>query len=270
MEDEGLLDAYVKDVKLAGSDPMTREQEQDAFRRLRAGDQTVREQIVRANLRFAIMIARQYEGRGMPMEDLVGEANRGLLEAIERFDPDLGNKFISYAVWWIRQAIRAALANNRVVRRPGSALGVFREARDRAIEMAAEQERQVGLDEAAEDLWGTSHRTEMVLACQSELSLDAPMNEERRATFLDSLPADDQDVDLWAERQHIDALLDRLPARTKRIMRLYYGIGDDVEPMTLEQIGATMGVTRERVRQLKETALKTMRGHCVSQSTKLI
>jgi RNA polymerase primary sigma factor len=204
---------------------LSREEEQELGRRMRAGDRDALDRLVCANLRFVVSIAKKYQTRGVPLADLIDEGNIGLMRAARKFDETKGIKFISYAVWWIRQAILQARAEqSRIVRVPPYRTGVLPEAR---------------------------------------LSLDAPVGNGEDSQLLEYLP--DQGMPRPDEQalntsltESIDAALTRLNSRDASILRLYYGL-DGNDALTLEEIGARLGITRERVRQIRDRALRRMR-----------
>lgn len=261
------FDQYLVDLQKL---PMisTVEEERRLAELARAGDRVAAERLVTANLRFVISYVKRFQGHGLDLGDLVAIGNEGMLRAVERFDPAHGVKFISYAVWWVRQAVLKALAEQgRSVRIPlnqNSALA--RIARTEALlgqvlgRAPSEEEVATALGEAPEVV-----RDARRLAA-AEVSLDAPVERTDRdsATVGERLPLaalnDAEDaVDLRLRREFIGRLFARyLSPREQRILRLYYGL-DDEEPITLEEIGVRLGVTRERVRQIRERAFQKLR-----------
>ena len=258
------LGGYLDSIRHCSS-PVSREEERALFQALRAGDESARERIAEANLRFVVAEAQRYQGGNLELPDLVAEGNVGLLTAIDRFDPSRGFKFISYAVWWIRQAIMQALYQGEYqVRRPMNLKSDLREV-DRQYDHLchtlgrrptdSELEQAVGMDpEKMEDVRG--HR-------RPEAKVDAPMNQDPDAgTLADLVPApvaDEPDLDQMSDRHLVEGLLPHLEVRQQFIIRSYYGLGGTA-PATLEAIGTILGITRERVRQLRNAGMEVLRG----------
>jgi RNA polymerase primary sigma factor len=243
---------------------LTRDEENGLAIRIRAGETEALEQLVCANLRFVVSVAKKYQTRGVPLSDLINEGNLGLIQAAQRFDESKGVKFISYAVWWIRQAIHQALADqSHTVRVPVGRLGAFLRLGRRAEELRQELGREPTQDELAASAQLTEEElTDMLPLARRFLSLDAPMGDDGDGKLLDHLPDDasaapDETVDLGLIHS-IEQAFAHLLAREVEILRLYFGF-DGKDPMTLESIGARMGVTRERARQIKERALLKLR-----------
>jgi len=262
-DDDELMRAYFDDI--AKSEPLTREREVELAARIHAGDQVAREELVQANLRFVVDVARRYRERGLSMAELVSAGNLGLMKAADRFDGERGFKFISYAVWWIRQSIHQALAEqSRTVRLPVSQLSLLKQiARvSRGLDQATGDTARVA--DIADELGLPWEEVQAVAArAQSPMSLDQALAEEGEARPLDALidasqPAPDAAVARQELRDHLEGLMGRLKGREGLIVRRYFGL-DGEEPQTLDQIGHTLGVTRERVRQLKERALAELR-----------
>ena len=262
-DDGELMRAYFDDI--SRSEPLTREREVELAARIHAGDLAAREELVQANLRFVVDVARRYRERGLSMAELVSAGNLGLMKAADRFDGGRGFKFISYAVWWIRQSIHQALAEQaRTVRLPVSQLSLLKQiARvSRGIDQATGDTAQAA--DIADELGLPQEEVEAAAArAQTPLSLDQAVAEEGNARPLDALvdpsqPAPDTVVARQELRDHLAELVGHLEGREGLIVRRYYGL-DGEEPQTLDQIGHTLGVTRERVRQLKERALTELR-----------
>lgn len=237
------------------------EEEQQVARRARDGDVRALNRLVRANLRFVVSVAKRYQNRGLSFEDLVQEGNVGLVTAARKFDPDRGVKFISYAVWWIRQSILAALArHSRSVRLPlNRATELGRMVRVRQ-ELRQELGRDPTVEEVAEAAELDVSTVEMLQKYNvSELRLDAPVGDSEDGDVLERFLADDRDlVEEFEEdllREHISRALQKLRPRDARVVRLYYGLQGE-EEHTLEEIGEILGVTRERIRQLRDRALR--------------
>jgi len=262
-EERSALDQYLRDV--SRYELLTPEEEIALGHRARRGDEEAVQGLVRANLRFVISVAKKYQNRGVSLIDLIQEGNVGLVTAARKFDPDQGVKFISYAVWWIRQAILASLANQgRAVRVPlnraSDLARIFRE-RER---LKQELRRDPSLQEIAE---AANLTPEIVQSLQTlnaaEIRLDAPIGDsedsqlvERFVTEEAAEPEEQVEERLLAEQ--IDRALDTLTPRDARVVRLYFGL-DGGREHTLEEIGNMLGVTRERVRQLRDRALKRLR-----------
>ena len=258
-----ILDQYLFEV--SKTPLLTAEQEVAIARRIVAGDPEAMHELIRANLRFVISVAKKYQNRGMALGDLIGEGNVGLLTAARKFDPDQGVKFISYAVWWIRQSILAALARQgRTVRVPLNRTADLSRIVRSAETLRQELERQPTPEEIAN---ATGLTVEVVQALatlnSADVRLDAPIEQEGDRSLSDRFVADEQtDPESQVMDQllteEIDRALRALPARDAKVLRLYFGLNDGREH-TLEEIGGLLGVTRERVRQLRDRALKRLR-----------
>jgi RNA polymerase primary sigma factor len=261
--DEGSLDHYLRDI--AQFPLITREREAELARGIRAGDQDALETLVRSNLRFVVSVAKQYQKQGVSLSDLIEEGNLGLMRAAHKFDETKGIKFISYAVWWIRQAILQALAEqSRIVRVPVGRTGAMYRVGRRANALRQELGREATHAEIAEGTTLTAADVARLAGvAQAAVSLDAPLAPGEGARLQDLL-ADEANLapdEQAFERALCDAVAESLASLTARegeILRLYFGL-DGGGPMTLEVIGTRMGVTRERVRQIKEQALSRLR-----------
>lgn len=232
---------------------------------IRAGEEDALNKLVRSNLRFVVSVAKKYQNQGVPLSDLINEGNLGLIRAGHKFDESKGIKFISYAVWWIRQVILQALAEqSRIVRVPLNRAAALHRIGRRSSTLLQELGREPTVEEIAEDLDITQEEVERTLAIsQSHLSLDAPMTPGEDNRLLDYLPdqyalGPEDEAFSHALKNTIEEALGTLREREAKILRLYFGL-DDQEPMTLEQIGAILGITRERVRQIKQKALVRLR-----------
>jgi len=257
-----LLDQYLFEVSKT---PLLNAQQELALaRRVRAGDQDAMQELVKRNLRFVISVAKKYQNRGLALPDLIGEGNVGLLTAARKFDPDVGVKFISYAVWWIRQAILAAIARTgRTIRVPLNRTADL----SRTIRATEALRQKLGREptpqEVAASVGLSLDVVQSLMALNtSEVRLDAPLDPSGDRTLIDRFAADGQaDVEARAmERflsEEVEQALATLPARDARVLRLYFGL-DDGQEHTLEEIGGMLGVTRERVRQLRDRALKRL------------
>lgn len=260
--DRDILDQYLYEVSRT---PLLNRQEEIAVARLvQAGDEDAVQELARRNLRFVISVARKYQNRGMTLPDLIGEGNLGLMTAVRKFDPDQGVKFISYAVWWIRQAILAALARHgRSVRVPLNRTADLSRV-VRTTEALRQEFRREPAPEEVAGVLGLSVEIVQSLAAlnTSDLRLDAPLDPEGDRSMIDRFVADGQDMeaevmDRFLTDQINTALLTLQP-RDARVLRLYFGL-DGGREHTLEEIGGMLGITRERVRQLRDRALKRLR-----------
>jgi len=241
------------------------EEEVELARRIRAGDQEALKKLTQANLRFVVSVAKQYQNQGLPLSDLINEGNVGLIKAAKRFDETKGYKCISYAVWWIRQAILQALAEqSRIVRLPLNRVGALHKIGRASSELEQEFGREPSADEIADELDMSEHEVMDTLKISSRhLSLDAPFSEGEDNSLLDvlsdevqSLP--DEDLMTNALKEDIKKALGTLSKREAEVISLYFGL-DAKQALTLEEIGARFKLTRERVRQIKEKAIRRLR-----------
>jgi len=260
---QGSLDQYLKEISRYPL--IDREEEARLARGIRAGDPEALGKLVRSNLRFVVSVSKKYQNQGVPLSDLINEGNLGLIRAAHKFDETKGIKFISYAVWWIRQAILQALAEqSRIVRVPLNRAGALHRIGRRSSALLQELGREPTADEIAEGLDISKAEVERTLAIsRGHLSLDAPMTPGEDNRLLDYLPdqlsaGPEDEAYEHALQQRIEDCLASLKEREAKILRLYFGL-DEQEPMTLEEIGALLGITRERVRQIKEKALGRLR-----------
>jgi RNA polymerase primary sigma factor len=261
--DRDILDQYLYEVSQT---PLLSAQQEIAIaRRVRAGDEEAMQELVKRNLRFVISVAKKYQNRGMALTDLIGEGNVGLLTAARKFDPDQGVKFISYAVWWIRQAILASLARQgRTVRVPLNRTADL----SRIIRTAETLRQELRREPTPEELaaaTGLSLDVVQSLAAlnTADVRLDAPLDPEGERSLIERFVADEQgDAEGQAMdrflSEEIDRALRTLAPRDAKVVRLYFGL-DGGREHTLEEIGGMLGVTRERVRQLRDRALKRLR-----------
>ncbi len=260
---EGSLDQYLKEISQY---PLIDKAEEARLAKgIKRGEEEALDKLVRSNLRFVVSVAKKYQNQGVPLSDLINEGNLGLIRAAHKFDETKGIKFISYAVWWIRQAILQALAEqSRIVRVPLIRAGALHRIGRRSSALLQEFGREPTVEEIADDLDITQQEVERTLAIsQSHLSLDAPITPGEDHRLLDYLPdqyatgPEDEAYD-HALKDSVENALSSLKEREAKILRLYFGL-DDQQPMTLEEIGALMGITRERVRQIKQKALIRLR-----------
>ena len=260
---EDSLGSYLGEI--ASSHPLSGSEEVALARRIKVGDEAARNQLVEANLRFVVSVAKEYQNRGVPLSDLISSGNMGLITAAERFDEEKGFKFISYAVWWIRQAILQTLAEqSRTVRLPLNKIGLLYRISRASRQLMQERVDAPDPEDIAAQLDVTVEEVkETILHGRSVRSLDATFREEENQSLLDILPDDRQEspeieVMKGCLRHQIESALDSLVGREAKIVSLYFGL-DGEEPMTLDQIGMRFGLTRERVRQIKEKALHRLR-----------
>lgn len=261
--EEGSLDQYLRDI--SAYPLISREDEAELARRIRVDDREALDKLVRSNLRFVVSVAKKYQNQGVSLSDLINEGNLGLIRAAHKFDETKGIKFISYAVWWIRQAILQALAEqSRIVRVPLNRAGTLHRIGRRANALLQELGREATHAEIAEGMDITEEEVAKTMSIsQVHLSLDAPLTPGEDNRLLDYLadtinPTPDEQT---FEKALTDAIVDSLGSlkeREAKILRLYFGL-DEAEPMTLEEIGSLLGITRERVRQIKEKALSRLR-----------
>ncbi len=261
--DRDILDQYLYEVSQT---PLLSAQQEFAIaRRVRAGDEEAMQELVKRNLRFVISVAKKYQNRGMALTDLIGEGNVGLLTAARKFDPDQGVKFISYAVWWIRQAILASLARQgRTVRVPLNRTADLSRIIRTAETLRQELRREPTPEEIAA-VTGFSLDVVQSLAAlnTADVRLDAPLDPDGERALIDRFVADEQsDAESQAMdrflSEEIDRALRTLQPRDAKVLRLYFGL-DGGREHTLEEIGGMLGETRERVRQLRDRALKRLK-----------
>ncbi|MEJ2195169.1 MAG: RNA polymerase sigma factor RpoD/SigA, partial [Ignavibacteriaceae bacterium] len=246
---------------------LTAEEEVELAVKIRNGDEVAKEKLILANLRFVISVAKMYQNQGLALGDLINEGNVGLIKAAKRFDETRGFKFISYAVWWIRQGIMSAIADqSRVVRLPLNRVGSLTKLNKAYRDLEQEYERKPTTEELAKILEMTPDEVAYTLQISSrQLSMDAPLmsGDENKSTLMDVLPDDDQplpDKDLMKEslKSEIANALASLDKREAEVIRLSFGIGSN-QKATLEEIGDKFNLTRERIRQIKENALRKLR-----------
>ena len=244
---------------------VTPEEEIKLARRIKNGDQEALEKLTTANLRFVVSVAKKYQNKGLSFGDLINEGNLGLIKAAKRFDETRGFKFISYAVWWIRQAVLQALAEqSRVVRLPLNRIAALNKIGKAFKNLEQEFEREPSASEIAEELEMTPYEVSDTLKISGRhLSMDAPFTQGEDNRLLDVIQNDRQpspDSNLMQEslRKEVDRALSTLTKREAEVVKLYFGL-DQEHPLTLEEIGEQFNLTRERVRQIKEKAIKRLR-----------
>ncbi|MDR0754471.1 MAG: RNA polymerase sigma factor RpoD/SigA [Prevotellaceae bacterium] len=256
------LDKYLQEI--GREDLITVEQEVELAQRIRKGDQEALEQLTRANLRFVVSVAKQYQNQGLSLPDLINEGNLGLIKAAEKFDETRGFKFISYAVWWIRQSILQALAEqSRIVRLPLNQVGSLNKINKALAKFEQENERNPSTEELAEILEiPTDKVSDTMRVSGRHVSVDAPFVDGEDNSLLDVLVNNDSpnaDIGLLRESltNEIDRALSTLTERERDIIKYFFGIG--MPELTLEEIGDKFDLTRERVRQIKEKAIRRLR-----------
>ncbi len=256
------LEKYL--VEIAREELLSAEEEVELAHLARKGDQKALERLTRANLRFVVSVAKQYQNQGLPLPDLINEGNLGLIKAAERFDETRGFKFISYAVWWIRQSILQAIADqSRVVRLPLNQVSSMNKINQMLSKFEQEHERRPSLDEISERTDLPEDKIDIAIQVNGRsVSVDAPFQDGEDNSLLDVMANPDApmaDRELVAEslRSEITTALKVLSDRERGIITAFYGIGEP--ELTLEEIGTKFGLTRERVRQIKEKAIRRLR-----------
>ncbi len=263
MRDTQSINAYLRDIDRYPL--LTPDQEIELAQRIRRGDTAARDLMVNSNLRFVVSVAKQYPAPGLDLMDLISEGNVGLLKAAERFDETRGFKFISYAVWWVRQTIMQAIAEHgRMVRIPLNKLGEQHRIYQFIAEFEQQNQHTPTVDQIADALDIPVDRVVHIMGVSSRhASIDSPLALGEDSTLGDVLPntdtpATDQGMDNESLRTDLESLLSSLPRREAQVLRLFYGIG--CTPLTLDEISAQIGLTRERVRQIREKAALRLRG----------
>lgn len=257
------LDKYLQEIGKV--DLITADEEVELAQRIKAGDQRALEKLTKANLRFVVSVAKQYQNQGLTLPDLINEGNLGLIKAAKRFDETRGFKFISYAVWWIRQSILQALAEqSRIVRLPLNKIGSINKINKMYAFLEQENERPPSAEEIAKKLDMTVNDVkESMKNSGRHVSMDAPLIEGEDSNLYDVLnsgesPNPDKSLLHESLRIEISRALETLTPREADVVRLYFGLGEH-QPMTLEEIGETFDLTRERVRQIKEKAIRRLK-----------
>ena len=259
------LDKYLQEIGRV--DLITAEEEVRLAQRIREGDKLALERLTKANLRFVVSVAKQYQNQGMSLPDLINEGNMGLIKAAERFDETRGFKFISYAVWWIRQSILQALAEQaRIVRLPLNKIGTINKINRAYSELEQRLERPPSAEELAEELECSVNDVRNSLKNNGRhVSMDAPLvaDDQSSSSMYDILPNDalpgpEKNLVLESLRKDIERSLSTLTSREGDVVRLYFGLNGK-HPMTLEEIGERFELTRERVRQIKEKAIRRLK-----------
>jgi RNA polymerase primary sigma factor len=256
------LDKYLQEI--GREDLITVEEEVELAQRIRKGDRAALEQLTRANLRFVVSVAKQYQNQGLSLPDLINEGNLGLIKAAEKFDETRGFKFISYAVWWIRQSILQAIAEqSRIVRLPLNQVGSVNKINRMLSKFEQENERRPSIEEISQETNLPEEKVDEAMSANTRhVSVDAPFSEGDEGSLLDVLinessPMADRQLVVESLQAEIKQALRILNERERNVVEAFFGI--DGPEMTLEEIGEKYGLTRERVRQIKEKAIRRLR-----------
>ncbi|MCH5220249.1 MAG: RNA polymerase sigma factor RpoD/SigA [Muribaculaceae bacterium] len=259
------LDLYLQEI--GREELITVDEEVELSRRIREGDEQALDKLVRANLRFVVSVAKQYQNQGIPLPDLIDEGNIGLIKAARKFDETRGFKFISYAVWWIRQSILQAIADqSRIVRLPLNQVGSLNKINKLVSQFEQDHQRRPSPEELAELLDMPAEKVgDTLMSSGRHVSVDAPFADGEDNTMLDTMAADDTpDTDegliLESLRREIDRVLTNLDNRERDIVRMSFGLG--CNEMSLDEIAQKFDLTRERVRQIREKAIRRLKGPC--------
>ena len=265
------LDRYLQEI--GHEELISVDEEVELAQRIRKGDRRALERLTRANLRFVVSVAKQYQNQGLSLPDLINEGNVGLIKAAEKFDETRGFKFISYAVWWIRQSILQAIAEqSRIVRLPLNQVGSVNKIARVLSKFEQENERRPSVEEISERLDLPAEKVDVAMnASGRHVSVDAPFAEGEDNSLLDVMvndnsPAADRELVRESLREEIRSALKMLNHRERSIIEAYYGLG--TPELTLEEIGVKFGLTRERVRQIREKAIKRLRDNSRNKNLK--
>lgn len=260
---QGTLDKYLSDI--AKEPLITAEEEVALAQRIREGDKVALERLVNANLRFVVSVAKQYQNQGISLQDLINEGNIGLVKAAQRFDETRGFKFISYAVWWIRQSILQAVAEqSRIVRLPLNQVGAINRVKKASNVLEHRLQRKPTVEEIAEEIDMTPEKVTSILSNNTQtISTDAPIDDDGETNFLDLFvdqgeTPTDAAVEKELNEKTVRKSLDVLSDKEQQVLRMYFGIGMPRE-YTLEEIAFNMNISRERTRQIRDRALKRLR-----------
>ena len=265
------LEKYLQEV--GHQDLLTADEEVELAQQIRKGDRKALERLTKANLRFVVSVAKQYQNKGLSLPDLINEGNLGLIKAAERYDETRGFKFISYAVWWIRQSILQAIAEqSRIVRLPLNQVGSVNRIARELNKFEQENERKPSVEEMADRIDLPEEKiAEAMKINTNHVSMDAPFADGEDNSLLDFLPntdspSTDNVLDQESLRTEIGRVLDVLNDREQKVIKAFFGIG--MQEMTLEEIGDKYNLTRERVRQIKEKAIRRLRYNTKSKTLK--
>jgi len=261
--DTASLDKYLHEI--GKEELINAEEEVELARRIKKGDHTALDKLIRANLRFVVSVSKQYQNQGLSLPDLINEGNLGLIKAAQRFDETRGFKFISYAVWWIRQSILQALAEQaRIVRLPLNKIGSINKINRTFTKLEQKYEREPSVNEIAQTLeMAPDEVKESLKSSIRHISMDAPLVQDEEGTLYDVIlskdsPSPDKGLLNDSLRKEIERALSTLTYREANVVRLYYGLNGK-PPHSLEEIGEVFNLTRERVRQIKEKAIKRLK-----------
>ena len=265
------LEKYLQEI--GHQDLLTADEEVELAQQIRKGDRKALERLTKANLRFVVSVAKQYQNKGLSLPDLINEGNLGLIKAAERYDETRGFKFISYAVWWIRQSILQAIAEqSRIVRLPLNQVGSVNRIARELNKFEQENERKPSVEEMADRIDLPEEKiAEAMKINTNHVSMDAPFADGEDNSLLDVLPntdspSTDNVLDQESLRTEIGRVLDVLNDREQKVIKAFFGIG--MQEMTLEEIGDKYNLTRERVRQIKEKAIRRLRYNTKSKTLK--
>lgn len=265
------LEKYLQEI--GHQDLLTADEEVELAQQIRKGDRKALERLTKANLRFVVSVAKQYQNKGLSLPDLINEGNLGLIKAAERYDETRGFKFISYAVWWIRQSILQAIAEqSRIVRLPLNQVGSVNRIARELNKFEQENERKPSVEEMADRIDLPEEKiAEAMKINTNHVSMDAPFADGEDNSLLDVLPntdspSTDNVLDQESLRTEIGTVLDVLNDREQKVIKAFFGIG--MQEMTLEEIGDKYNLTRERVRQIKEKAIRRLRYNTKSKTLK--
>ncbi|MBO7082460.1 MAG: RNA polymerase sigma factor RpoD/SigA [Bacteroidales bacterium] len=261
--DAGTLEKYLQDI--AKESLVTPEEEVELAQRIKEGDQRALDRLVRANLRFVVSVAKQYQNQGLSLQDLINEGNLGLIKAAQRFDETRGFKFISYAVWWIRQSILQAVAEQaRIIRLPLNQVGAVSKLKKTAAMLEQEYQRKPSTAELAKEMDLPESKVQSLMGMNMrQISTDAPLDDDDDGSFLDvyvdqDSTATDQAVENESDNNAINRALSSLSEKERQVINMYYGIGTPRE-YSLDEIALTMGISRERTRQIRDRVLKRLK-----------
>ena len=261
--DAGTLEKYLQDI--AKESLVTPEEEVELAQRIKEGDQRALDRLVRANLRFVVSVAKQYQNQGLSLQDLINEGNLGLIKAAQRFDETRGFKFISYAVWWIRQSILQAVAEQaRIIRLPLNQVGAVSKLKKTAAMLEQEYQRKPSTAELAKEMDLPESKVQSLMGMNMrQISTDAPLDDDDDGSFLDvyvdqDSTATDQAVENESDNNAINHALSSLSEKERQVINMYYGIGTPRE-YSLDEIALTMGISRERTRQIRDRVLKRLK-----------
>ena len=261
--DAGTLEKYLQDI--AKESLITAEEEVELAQRIKAGDQQALDRLVRANLRFVVSVAKQYQNQGLSLQDLINEGNVGLIKAAQRFDETRGFKFISYAVWWIRQSILQAVAEQaRIIRLPLNQVGAVSKLKKTAAMLEQEYHRKPSTEELAKESDLPESKVQSLMDMNMrQISTDAPLDDDDDGNFLDvyvdqDSTATDEAVENESDNNAIKRSLSALSDKERQVINMYYGIGVNRE-YSLDEIALNLGISRERTRQIRDRALKRLK-----------